>query len=131
MKAMGNRVSQHTIQAITLLASEEPEEEIAADAVSVAEETTDEEVSDTSLDETDIITPEVVKPSPVLVESTKKEPVEPPKEKSVKSTDESVEPSENKSVEPQENPVQHKKVDFEITNPNDIEIDDKGQLGLF
>ncbi|MGO4876670.1 DNA gyrase/topoisomerase IV subunit A [Pedobacter psychrotolerans] len=24
-----------------------------------------------------------------------------------------------------------KKVDFEITNPNDIEIDDKGQLGLF
>jgi len=24
-----------------------------------------------------------------------------------------------------------KKVDFEITNPDDIEIDDKGQLGLF
>jgi len=24
-----------------------------------------------------------------------------------------------------------KKIDFEITNPDDIEIDDKGQLGLF
>jgi topoisomerase-4 subunit A len=24
-----------------------------------------------------------------------------------------------------------KKIDFEITNPNDIDIDDKGQLGLF
>jgi topoisomerase-4 subunit A len=27
--------------------------------------------------------------------------------------------------------IQKKKVDFEITNPDDIEIDDKGQLGLF
>jgi topoisomerase-4 subunit A len=24
-----------------------------------------------------------------------------------------------------------KKIDFEITNPDDIDIDDKGQLGLF
>ena len=24
-----------------------------------------------------------------------------------------------------------KKIDFEITNPDDLDIDDKGQLGLF
>ena len=24
-----------------------------------------------------------------------------------------------------------KKIDFEITNPDDLEIDDKGQIGLF
>jgi len=24
-----------------------------------------------------------------------------------------------------------KKIDFEITNPDDIDMDDKGQLGLF
>jgi len=24
-----------------------------------------------------------------------------------------------------------KKIDFEITNPDDIDIDDKGQIGLF
>ncbi|MDB5016357.1 MAG: gyrase/topoisomerase subunit, partial [Mucilaginibacter sp.] len=37
------------------------------------------------------------------------------------------------SVESPEKSVESlaKKVDFEITNPDDIEIDDKGQLGLF
>jgi topoisomerase-4 subunit A len=30
-----------------------------------------------------------------------------------------------------EKPKSAKKVDFEITNPDDIEIDEKGQLGLF
>jgi topoisomerase-4 subunit A len=36
-------------------------------------------------------------------------------------------PKSEESVPPK--PI--KKVDFEITNPDDIEIDDKGQLGLF
>ncbi|WP_304066071.1 DNA gyrase/topoisomerase IV subunit A [Pedobacter glucosidilyticus] len=43
-------------------------------------------------------------------------------------TDESEE--EEKQAEPSESkPI--KKIDFEITNPDDIDIDDKGQLGLF
>jgi topoisomerase-4 subunit A len=33
------------------------------------------------------------------------------------------------SKEPEKAPV--KKIDFEITNPDDLDIDDKGQLGLF
>ncbi len=32
---------------------------------------------------------------------------------------------------PAETPKPHKKIDLEITNPNDIEMDGKGQLGLF
>jgi len=41
--------------------------------------------------------------------------------------------SQAKSVEsPTESVEEHnKKIDFEITNPDDIDIDDKGQLGLF
>ena len=40
---------------------------------------------------------------------------------------------EPKKVEPAkpEEPKPVKKVDFEITNPDDIKIDDKGQLGFF
>lgn len=125
MKAMGNRVSQHTIQAITLLASEEPEEEVIAAEVDEADDEISETISteeDAPSAETEIIEPPKVKPV---------KPVEPPK--SVESPKiESVESSEKSVESPKaEEPVQHKKVDFEITNPNDIEIDDKGQLGLF
>jgi len=38
-------------------------------------------------------------------------------------------PSPEDADEPTAPPV--KKIDFEITNPDDIDIDDKGQIGLF
>jgi len=110
MKAMGNRVSQHTVQTIELIQSEEPEEEEIAEAVADESEEAEDTVSTTDQAETTM--PPVVKPA------------ESPKNESVESKEQSVE-------SPKEEPVQHKKVDFEITNPNDIEIDDKGQLGLF
>jgi topoisomerase-4 subunit A len=73
---------------------------------------------------------DVPDPEPNSVEDT--EIITTPEEKT--KTDEAplvkskLEPekSEEKSVE-----SQHKKVDFEITNPDDIDMDDKGQLGLF
>ena len=102
MKAMGNRLSQHTVKSIELLAESEPE---------VTEE------------EPIIEDPEFAGQS---VESTEQEPVKSPENESVKSKTESVESPEQKPVEPP-----HKKVDFEITNPDDIEMDDNGQLGLF
>jgi len=101
MKAMGNRLSQHTVKSIELIAEinpvvEEPEEE-----------------------------PEIeTEEQPITPEEPPIEPVQ-SEEKSVESKPESVE-SPPKSVE-----SPPKKIDFEITNPNDIEIDDKGQLGLF
>jgi len=88
MKAMGNRVSQHTIQAIELVEVEEPE------AVDAEPE-------------------EIIETEEALAEET-----------------------EDAAEVPQSNPEKQieapaKKIDFEITNPDDIDIDDKGQIGLF
>jgi len=136
MKAMGNRLSQQVIKSVELIAEIEPEvitdeaggiddetdvaeaDEVTAEDASVAEDQGDE------TDEADVENPvekiPVAKPEkPVDV---KPEPVKPPVEK---SPDQSVE-SSPKSVE-----SQAKKIDFEITNPDDIDMDDKGQLGLF
>jgi topoisomerase-4 subunit A len=114
MKAMGNRLSQHTVKSIKLIAEinpvvEEPEPEVIPE---VEEETSGpDEVSEAEIEET----PEV------SVESSIVEPVQP----SPKSA-----PESEKSIEkPVDSPP--KKIDFEITNPDDIDIDDKGQLGLF
>jgi topoisomerase-4 subunit A len=81
MKAMGNRISQHTVKSIELI---------------------------------DEINPVADEPEP-----------DADKEESVQSTNQSVE-SETESVE-----SPHQKIDLEITNPDDIELDDKGQLDLF
>jgi topoisomerase-4 subunit A len=105
MKAMGNRLSQHPIKSVELIAEIEPEvEEVIADE------------TDSTDDETDAA--EVEKPvvkAPEKPVEVKPEPVKTPVEK---SPDQSVE-------------SQPKKIDFEITNPDDIDMDDKGQLGLF
>ena len=118
MKAMGNRLSQQTIKTVQLIAENEiEEEEVVEDEVIVEEETTEETESE----------------APETSQSPAIEPEESSQEKSVKSSDQSVESSPKQSVESQEKSVQSppKKIDFEITNPDDIEIDDKGQLGLF
>ena len=88
MKAMGNRVTQHTIQTIELIEPEEPE---AVDA-----------------EPEDIIEVE---------------------EALAKEEADEAEASQPKEEKPADPPA--KKIDFEITNPNDIDIDDKGQIGLF
>ncbi|MHB8208188.1 DNA gyrase/topoisomerase IV subunit A [Mucilaginibacter sp.] len=93
MKAMGNRVSQHTIQSIELIAVEEPQ--IAeSEPEEIAEE---EEALLPEADDTEAIS------EPKAAESVADTPTDPPA----------------------------KKVDFEITNPDDIDVDDKGQMGLF
>jgi topoisomerase-4 subunit A len=68
----------------------------------------------------------------VQIDSSK-EPVRP--EKAKKSAENSEPAAEivpevqTESTKEPEKPV--KKIDFEITNPDDLDIDDKGQLGLF
>ncbi|MDB5087699.1 MAG: gyrase subunit [Mucilaginibacter sp.] len=136
VKAMGNRLSQQVIKSVELIAEIEPEvEEVIADEAGDTDDETDgaeaEEViadeAGSTDDETDAA--EVEKPvekAPVAKlekqADVKPEPVKPPVEK---SPDQSVESSQ-KSVE-----SPPKKIDFEITNPDDIDMDDKGQLGLF
>lgn len=106
MKAMGNRLSQHPIKSVELISDEVGETETTDESEN---ETTDPVEDDTSE------LPETIEEQPI--KSKKDEPAE-PSAKSVESPDQSV-----------KSPP--KKIDFEITNPDDIDIDDQGQLGLF
>jgi len=121
MKAMGNRLSQHPVKTVELLAENDIEEETVTDE----DLETGESISGSP--EPDDL-PAITETQPEIKEE-KAPAIEPPsvesKTKSEQSPEQSVE-SSNKSVE-----SQTKKIDFEITNPDDIEIDDKGQLGLF
>jgi topoisomerase-4 subunit A len=121
MKAMGNRVSQHTVQSIVLIEQEADEEDVIAPDTEELSEIIEPEFEDA----TEAVKEETKAPGP---EPTALEPAqeEPAKEKSVQSPKEESVESPPKSVQ-----SQTKKIDFEITNPGDIEIDDKGQLGLF
>jgi topoisomerase-4 subunit A len=126
MKAMGNRLSQHPVKKVELIAEIEAEEEVA---------TGDDLEKDDSVVET--IAPGEPQDTPDTQPQIKETVT--PSEKLMKPSGKSEQPlgqpvkSSEKSVESNEQPVQSppKKIDFEITNPDDIEIDDKGQLGLF
>ncbi|MDB5147714.1 MAG: gyrase/topoisomerase subunit [Mucilaginibacter sp.] len=106
MKAMGNRLSQHPIKSVELISDGAGETETTEEIENEATDPVEEEISEL---------PETTEEQPV--KSKKDEPAE-PSSKSVESPDQSV-----------KSPP--KKIDFEITNPDDIDIDDQGQLGLF
>lgn len=137
MKAQGNRLSPHDVKKIELI-SDEAEE--VADAVAVAGEEEEEEVAvavageedDEGEGVADVVADETVEQ--VAEISVKEEkPVaekEPAKvERPVAEDKPVIPPAADVAPAPEEKPA--KKIDFEITNPDDIEIDDKGQLGLF
>ncbi|MGN6395640.1 MAG: DNA gyrase/topoisomerase IV subunit A [Mucilaginibacter sp.] len=109
MKAMGNRLSQHPVKSVELAAAEEE----------IADETGEADIDDGN-DNADI-------------QEDETNAVASPADESVKSPPESAGPAKEKPAESSSQPEQSqsKKIDFEITNPDDIEIDDKGQLGLF
>jgi topoisomerase-4 subunit A len=109
MKAMGNRLSQLPIKSVELIATEEPVEEEAP---------AEPETEDTVAEEIVAEQPEAeLEPTPDAVAD--EEPSKP-----------ATPPTEPKKEEP-EAPKPPKKIDFEITNPDDIDMKDNGQLGLF
>lgn len=112
MKAMGNRLSVHAVQSVTLETEHDDEQDVP--------DPTPEAIADTEI----VITPE-----------DKKEADEAPTAAVNASDDEIDEPltPTEESAAPQAQPesAPAKKIDFEITNPDDIDIDDSGQLGLF
>jgi topoisomerase-4 subunit A len=117
MKAMGNRLSAHTIQTIELIAEHDDAEDVPDPAPD-------------SVEDTEPIVVAQDKPAPDVAP-----PVEKPKFVStpvVKPTPEPAKPSpvvESKLEQAADKPI--KNVDLEITNPDDIKIDDKGQSSLF
>jgi topoisomerase-4 subunit A len=129
MKAQGNRLSPHEVKTIELIAVEEPEEEEVADVEEVADDEENVVVSPVNADEVEN------EPQPI-VDNTDETADEKPvaQDKPAPIVEKKTEPAAEKPAtpvapEPEDKPV--KKIDFEITNPDDIDIDDKGQLGLF
>ncbi|HEY8783933.1 MAG TPA: DNA gyrase/topoisomerase IV subunit A [Mucilaginibacter sp.] len=118
MKAMGNRLSQHPIKRVELLAENDVEEAVIGGSrtETIEPETEEAEEEETPDPNARLTTPQ---------EKSAEQSVESPQQ-SVESQPKSVQSSSQQSVE-----SHPKKIDFEITNPDDIEIDDKGQLGLF
>ncbi|MBD1392962.1 DNA gyrase/topoisomerase IV subunit A [Mucilaginibacter glaciei] len=124
MKAMGNRLSVHQVKSVELIAEHDDESDVpdpAPDTVEDTEITITAEDKD-AIDAAPAVAPQVMQSASVnpVIEQQLEEPKAEAKPKM-----EGPEPTESKP----EKPV--KKVDFEITNPDDIDIDDKGQLGLF
>ncbi|HEY9535128.1 MAG TPA: DNA gyrase/topoisomerase IV subunit A [Mucilaginibacter sp.] len=119
MKAMGNRLSVHTVQSVTLEAEHDDEADVP--------DPTPEAVADTEI----VITPEEKKETdeaPTIEANALDEPVvEEIADEPVPAEEE----EEEEAAEPTPEPPAPKKIDFEITNPDDIDMDDKGQLGLF
>jgi topoisomerase-4 subunit A len=113
MKAMGNRLAQHPVKSVVLTAENDDDDE-PGEAVPPIE------------------TPPVTPPSepgqPAGVPEEKPEPVVPPVASVVKNEEL---PANKIEPTPQTPPATPKKIDFEITNPDDIAMDDNGQLGLF
>lgn len=135
MKAMGNRLSQQVVKSVELIAEIEAEEEVQA--VTEEEPTGETDVVTETADETpdtpaekETVEEAPVKPQPLA--AIKPEPPAAIEEEQVPVPDKPTEKPADQPVVPPAAPAPPtKKIDFEITNPDDIEIDDKGQLGLF
>jgi topoisomerase-4 subunit A len=106
MKAMGNRLSQHEVQKVSLI----QQEEVQAPAI-IAETGVPEMLESAEEQE-----PALAAAPSVEIVAEEKSDEEPPV------------PAEPELPETEKAP---KPVSFEITNPDDVEIDDNGQLGLF
>jgi len=135
MKAMGNRLSQLPVKTVELIAESESEEPTDTTPETEPDDETGSDGPEDQLPGEEPGSPEPPKPKPAA--QPKAEPVkvqdkpEESKPEPVQSSAAEPVKSEDEPMKPEDQPKEHKKVDFEITNPDDIEIDDKGQLGLF
>jgi len=131
MKAQGNRLSPHEVKKITLLTEHDDEEDVPdpvaetpLSEVIAAEQADEEAEKEITGEDDEAITVE----EEILVPVIEQEPIEPVVEQKKEET----KPIKDKPVLPVEPEVKPaKKIDFEITNPDDLDIDDNGQLGLF
>ncbi|MBW4890199.1 DNA gyrase/topoisomerase IV subunit A [Mucilaginibacter sp. HMF5004] len=128
MKAQGNRLSPHEVKKIALIAEHDDEEDVPDP---VAETTLSEVVEAEILDEqAEQELPGTADEEEIAIAEAAVEVVaEKPKTDTKPILPKAPEPVAEKAPEPEAKPA--KKIDFEITNPDDVDIDDKGQLGLF
>lgn len=148
LKANGNRLSPHTVKQVSLLdaspeiGTELPEENKAnesgqADGMDNGQAEVQQDLRTDAAVEVEELAPS--KPDPRVDEEleSKKKPVfkaERPQTTPVENATEKMEPAEkisDRSKDLSEAEPPKKKIKFEITNPEDLKIDDKGQLGFF
>ena len=142
MKALGNRLSPHEVKSVVHIAPSELEQEDVVSPETVPDNSDEDDaetpgvhtatpISSMAIDlpEADSQTEEAVTvDTPLSIEEVQREvPLEAPVERPVPFKENKPEPS----AQANEEPKSVKKIDFEITNPEDLDIDDKGQLGLF
>ncbi|MEJ7692621.1 MAG: DNA gyrase/topoisomerase IV subunit A, partial [Daejeonella sp.] len=148
MKALGNRLSPHDVKSVDLIAPSELElddvvisDPIPVNAGEVYVEVpgvhTATPISSMAIDlDVDPEIPEAKEIEEIQPEEPLAEAEESPAQGEIEP-EQPVHPAEKVSEPKQavtkqaEEPRAAKKVDFEITNPEDLDIDDKGQLGLF
>ena len=120
MKALGNRLSQFEVKNIELISEDEPEVSIVMPAEEVAIVLNDaEEEVPTVYDELEGGTQHMASEKSTLAIN-------------ILEDENESEPDISKiSTAKKEISKPSRKIDLEITNPDDVEIDDKGQLGLF
>jgi topoisomerase-4 subunit A len=148
LKANGNRVSQHEVKAVLLV---DAGNEIGTEMVDFNQASADVEVqvNEVTPKEKSEENADTVLVEEIVVDSEASEITDPDlpaevlvKKKPVFKTEKIEDPADKKVVKPvleevveeikaPEKPVEPKRVDFEITNPDDIKIDDKGQSLLF
>ncbi len=129
MKAMGNRLSAHPIQTIELVAEHDDEADVPDPAPDSIEDTQP-DIKEKEAPVADII-PDVAVIAPSTAASVNPLPLIAPE--NIPDEEITAEGNDLRDKHPEiKEPVKPiKKIDFEITNPDDINIDDKGQLGLF
>lgn len=122
MKALGNRLSPHEVRSVDLIAPSELESDdvVISDPVAV-------HVGDDDSGEPGVHTATPV--SSMAIDLDAEDEI--PEAKEIKEPPVEVEKIGPEEPVADEEPKPAKKVDFEITNPEDLDIDDKGQLGLF
>ena len=120
MKALGNRLSQFEVKNIELIYEDEPEVSIVMPAEEVAIVLNDaEEEVPTVYDELEGGTQHMASEKSTLAIN-------------ILEDENASEPDISKiTTAKKEISKSPRKIDLEITNPDDVEIDDKGQLGLF
>ncbi|WP_025145939.1 DNA gyrase/topoisomerase IV subunit A [Pedobacter jeongneungensis] len=147
LKANGNRLSPHDIQKVVLEEPEIEEEEVEETVAEEGEEdglvNEDNGAEEETTTETETATevtekPAAEKPKPKferkeepVIKAEKPDVTEKPavEEKPVEKPKLQPEQVKKEDAKAEEKPA--KKIDLEITNPDDIDMDDKGQLGLF
>jgi topoisomerase-4 subunit A len=123
IKAQGNKLSAHDVQKVVLISEEFDEEVEVEETLDFDDEEleTNEEIDSEELESSkeEIISEKSV--IEVIIDSEAKEKITALQKPIIKN--------EEKSKAEESKP--ERKIDFEITNPDDIKLDDKGQLGLF